>query len=189
MDNAKKYSRQSQEEEKHQILSKDTWTTFFADRLLSTGSSTIIDSNSNDTFVLLENVMESLENDFCNCLRQELEIFLEKLKPARIRGEERSQHQESRQQQQQTYSPNNNSVRGDRNLFIDREYRQRECFAIRHPYLNRLISTISNTLEREFDTTNKRGDCSSHTCVDSRLKLDLSMTSVQVALYPGDGKR
>lgn len=189
MDNAKKYSRQSQEEEKHQILSKDTWTTFFADRLLSTGSSTIIDSNSNDTFVLLENVMESLENDFCNCLRQELEVFLEKLRPARTRGE-RSQLQENRQQQQQqqAYSSNNDSVRGDRNLFIDREYRQRKCFAIRHPYLNRLISTISNTLEREFDTTNKRDGCSSHTCVDSRLKLDLSMTSVQVALYPGDGK-
>jgi hypothetical protein len=197
-------SRKEQEKESHPILSKDKWVASFTDRMLVAGNN---NHNRNDgdgdAFVLLENVMESGQgNDFCNCLRDELDLFLERLKPARTKGDTHAdtildllqsmgthqllpdhQHQENLHQQQrrkqQIYS--SDSVRGDKSLFISREYRQRESFATRNPYLNRLIATISNTFEREFNSTSSKHN-------DDRLKLDLSMTSVQIALYPGDGK-
>ena len=193
-------SRKDKDQESHPILSKDTWTESFTDRLLVARNNNH-NRNDGDAFVLLENVMESGRgNSFCNCLRGELDLFLEKLKPARTKGDNNHadttilellqsmgtqqllpdhQHKENQQQQKpQIYS--SDSVRGDKNLFISREYRRRDSFATRNPYLNRLIATLSNTFEREFNSTSKR--------VDDRLKLDLSMTSVQIALYPGDGK-
>lgn len=62
--------------------------------------------------------------------------------------------------------------RGDLSLFLSREYRSREDFPARHPFLQRLISSVTATV------TTKLKD---------RIDFDVSLTSVQLARYPGDG--
>jgi [Skp1-protein]-hydroxyproline N-acetylglucosaminyltransferase len=64
-------------------------------------------------------------------------------------------------------------VRGDKSIFLSREYRGRGDFRARHPSLHRLISTISNTLVGNLK---------------QEIEFDTSLTSVQLAIYPGDRK-
>ena len=64
-------------------------------------------------------------------------------------------------------------IRGDKSIFLSREYRQKAEFATNHPHMHKLISTITKTI------LDKMGDA---------ISLDTSMTSVQLAVYPGDGK-
>ena len=174
---------------------------------------------------------------FCECLLMELDGFLEKLTPARTQGDHKADEimnllqemsmgtkllpdQKQPNQQQQSTSENNinsknnitgDSVRGDNSVFISREYRQEKSFPQQHPCLHELISTISNTFDREFSGENNNSNCSNSSSnsnsnsnrsiyrwnadsdsnkhhKDDTIILDFSMTSVQLALYPGDSK-
>jgi [Skp1-protein]-hydroxyproline N-acetylglucosaminyltransferase len=65
------------------------------------------------------------------------------------------------------------AVRGDKSLFLSREYRGRPDFGTRHPRLHEFISTISTTVVQ-----NLKDD----------IQIDTTLTSVQLAVYPGDGQ-
>ena len=188
MNGSTRSRKQWQEQERKNSL---PWTDIYTDLLLSSGNGTDTNDNRKGSFILLENVMDSLNEggNFCDCLRRELSFFLDKLKPSRTQGEVRGDHRadeilellqsmgtqlSDHQNHQQVRANGSDRIRGDKSLFVSREYRHRECFAARHPYLHKLITTISNTFDREFDST--------------KLRFDFSMTSVQLALYPGDSE-
>jgi len=143
---------------------------------------------------------EHENRNFCDALIKELGVFLDKLTPARTTGDKRADDimellqsmgtQLSDQEgQSQTQQQPVSSFRGDKSIFISREYRQQQSFATKHPYLHRLIHTVSNTFDQEFNKNvcNENDSCS-RASAGNLLKLDFSMTSVQVALYPGDTK-
>ncbi|CAJ1962941.1 unnamed protein product [Cylindrotheca closterium] len=116
---------------------------------------------------------------FVNGLWKEIEgaKLVEKLVPARTKGESSilanmmlamsSSNDHGTSQPQKT-----GTVRGDKSLFLSREYRKKAEFATKHPHMHQLITTITNTI------LHKLGE---------RITLDTSMTSVQLAVYPGDG--
>mmetsp|Transcript_12780 Transcript_12780/g.32206 ORF Transcript_12780/g.32206 Transcript_12780/m.32206 type:complete len:828 (+) Transcript_12780:113-2596(+) len=183
----------------------------------SKGSGGPCDENGEGSFVLLDNVMESDTNDarlkdeaFCENLSRELDVFLDKLKPARTTGDRRADEivgllqsmgmqlpnpeLESSHTKQQTDSVNTGvAIRGDKSVFISRKYRRRKSFAKKHPRLDRLISITSQTLGREFGGNQSSNGNKSRTQiadagVQDSIRLDFSMTSVQLAIYPGDSK-
>jgi [Skp1-protein]-hydroxyproline N-acetylglucosaminyltransferase len=104
--------------------------------------------------------------DFVANLNEELEreglLQQLKLKPARTNGEIATGISASSQ----------NTQRGDCSLFIDRSRRARDDFVEVHPVLSTLIRSVEETVLHHL------GDS---------LDLDLSLTSVQIAEYPGDG--
>jgi hypothetical protein len=141
---------------------------------------------------------KNTNNNFCWSLYQELDQtkLLHRLQPAKTTGERRSedlmgllQEQgvmrqipslQEQQQQQSTIPP----IRGDKSLFVAREYRQgdhQHDFQQRHPLLYQWITTLSNTIQQQVDIFNLNHSTS------SMYHLDLQNTSVQVATYPGDG--
>lgn len=133
---------------------------------------------------ILDQAMEGTHPDFCNKLIEELHQakLFDKLLPARTQGDARTQdllsllqqtnlvspHVQQELKQQQQYPP----MRGDKSLFLSRDYRSRPDFSARHPQLHLLLSTVSNTLQEHL----------SHD-----IDFDLNQTSVQMAVYPGDG--
>ena len=133
---------------------------------------------------ILDQVMEGAHPDFCHKLLEELHQakLFDKLLPARTQGDARTQDLLSFFQQTNLVSPNIQQelnqqqqyppVRGDKSLFLSRDYRSRPDFSARHPQLHLLLSTVSNTLQEKL----------SH-----GIDLDLNQTSVQLAVYPGDG--
>ena len=123
------------------------------------------------------NVMDGvLSEDGCNCLIQELHDakLFDKLLPARTKGDAAMDaFLEALSSSSSSFSsPTSLYTRGDKSLFLSREYRSRDDFSQRHPYLHRLISSVQTTMEH---------------CLADTIKLDLSLTSVQLAVYPGDG--
>jgi Glycosyltransferase (GlcNAc)/2OG-Fe(II) oxygenase superfamily len=137
-------------------------------------------------------------NNFCQNLWNELHEskLLDRLQPAKTTGERQSEAlMELLAQQGAIASPspsspsNNNTVRGDKSIFVSKDYRQgphRMEFQQRHQLLHTLISTVSATMQEQVQLFNEQqqhlsseGSCHFH--------LDLSNTSVQVATYPGDG--
>lgn len=130
-------------------------------RLLSKGNSSawnVLDGNFGDSFVdkLLEELKEA--------------NLLEKLLPARTKGEA---DLESLLSLTGISDLENAYTRGDKSLFISREYRKSSTFAERHPHLDVLIKTISNTILENLN---------------EYIVFDPSLTSIQLATYPGDGK-
>lgn len=181
------------------ILSKKKWIPSFNSRLQKSLS---FDGPNNERFIVLDNVMMEAPNqnidddhdyidgvkdnglDYCDSLRKELDMFLKKSKPGLTKGDNNySNHKleffprNHQDQDQET----RRYVRGDYSIFIARAYRDHESFPLKHPYLYRLIATITNTFKREFSSSS----AASH---QQRISLDFPNTSVQVAVYPGDGK-
>jgi len=68
-----------------------------------------------------------------------------------------------------------NTTRGDCSLFVDRSYRSTDSFSRKLPCLAQLIAAIEHTAVSNLADHNI-------------IELDLSMTSVQIAEYPGDGR-
>jgi hypothetical protein len=83
------------------------------------------------------------------------------------------------------------TIRGDRSLFVSREYRRdhEAHFAVKHPYLHCLVETVSGRIRDAFCVSAaKDGDECGDNYEPKELDIDLSLTSVQVAVYPGDGE-
>lgn len=84
-------------------------------------------------------------------------------------------------------------IRGDKSLFVAREYREEHEteFATKHPYLHCLVETVSSRIRSAFCTSNGEeladNNTSDHNEYTEWLDVDMSLTSVQVAVYPGDG--
>ena len=148
----------------------------------------LLDHGGSSGWNVIDQFMESAtENpNFCDQLYGELRQakLWNKLKPARTKGDAQAQNVlELLQgnnfiqfQEQPTEAANEQSpwfVRGDKSLFLSREYRQQDCFPQHHPCLHQLITTISN------EVFSNLSNC---------IEFDASMTSVQLAVYPGDGK-
>ena len=65
------------------------------------------------------------------------------------------------------------NVRGDRSTFVPRDVRSKDPFPVSHPLLHRMVASIESTSEGSFG---------------ERIRFDWSSTSVQIAMYPGDGE-
>eukprot|EP00980_Cylindrotheca_fusiformis_P002711 scaffold627_cov125-Cylindrotheca_fusiformis.AAC.28 len=111
----------------------------------------------------------SFGESFVNGIWKELDDakLIEKLLPARTKGDS------SPLASLLLSTPEIPPVRGDKSLFLSREYRGRQDFELRHPHLHELVSTISTTLVDNLQ---------------DQIELDTNLTSVQLAVYPGDGK-
>jgi predicted 2-oxoglutarate/Fe(II)-dependent dioxygenase YbiX len=109
--------------------------------------------------------------DFVAHLNKELksEGLLQQLKPARTNAEVAAGIDPSFSS---SSSQNNTQIRGDCSIFIERSRRERNDWTQTHPALHTLISSIEQTVL--------------HHLQDS-LELDLGLTSVQLAEYPGNG--
>ncbi len=71
-------------------------------------------------------------------------------------------------------------VRGDKSVIIPRSFRSTEKFRSNYPNIFRLISSIEQTVQGNLhEIRNNKSSC--------RIELDTSMTSMQLASYPGDG--
>ncbi|EJK70807.1 hypothetical protein THAOC_07805 [Thalassiosira oceanica] len=68
------------------------------------------------------------------------------------------------------------NVRGDRSTFVPRDVRSKDTFPVNHPLLHRMVSTIESTAEGSF------GDSA------NGIRFDWNSTSVQIAVYPGNGE-
>ena len=78
-------------------------------------------------------------------------------------------------------SPKNSiGMRGDKSAFISRQERMEGTFPSRCPLLQRLVSSIESTAH------NRLGK--STTTNTTYFEFDTSLTSVQIAKYPGDGE-
>jgi hypothetical protein len=146
-----------------------------------------------------------------------MELLQQMSMGTRLFPDQKQQNKQQQKQQQSTSDDNNagERVRGDNSIFISREYRQQKSFPHKHPRLHELISTVSNTFAREFvggsrdsninsnnssNSSNNINNNSSYlwsadsdsdrdiNAKDDSIILDFSMTSVQLALYPGDSK-
>jgi Glycosyltransferase (GlcNAc)/2OG-Fe(II) oxygenase superfamily len=159
-----------------------SWPTL-ATRLLQDGGSS--------AWHVLDSVMETSTGNanFCKQLNDELDRaeLGSKLLPARTKGDVRAETLLTLLQARMippdetdtttTYALSTSSssvvpVRGDKSLFFTREYRRRPEFAQRHGMLQQLIATVSNTLLVQLS---------------NGIKFDWDLTSVQLAVYPGDG--
>ena len=203
-----------QQKQKQQPANLSCWTASFTNCLLSSSSNSVHGSCNGDgdgSFILLDNVMESgtidsREKDeasgFCDNLSRELGVFLTKLNPARTIGDHRAAnilntlqsmgsqlldpHDESTQHS--TWENNGDRIRGDESIFVSREYRQKRSFAKKHPHLHKLILNTSRTLDWEFSGKKGRHNNINNNKNADSIRLDFSMTSVQLAMYPGDSK-
>ena len=112
---------------------------------------------------VLDHAMPGGTDDFCSKLNKELEDsgLIRRLQPGRTNSEATTGISLSPRQR-----------RGDRSNFIERSRREQADFERVHPSLHSLIHSIEETTR--------------HHLQDS-LDLDLSLTSVQLAEYPGDG--
>ncbi len=114
----------------------------------------------------------AMGQDVCTGIQNELaqSKVLDKLMPARTIGEAQAWQLLSLIMVQNDPAV---MIRGDKNLYISREFRNDPRFSERHPNLNRLIETVQTTLVEALSST---------------LQLDITQTSVQLAVYPGDGR-
>lgn len=106
--------------------------------------------------------------DFVAHINKELESegLLHQIKPARTNVEVAAGRDPS------SSSQNNTHIRGDCSLFIKRYQRERNDWTQKHPALHNLIRSIEGTVLRHLQDS---------------LELDLALTSVQLAEYPGNG--
>jgi [Skp1-protein]-hydroxyproline N-acetylglucosaminyltransferase len=140
-----------------------SWTPVTA-RLLSKGGP--------NAWNVLDHAMEAVDEDgldFVAHLNKELESegLLQELKPARTNAEVAAGIDLS-----SSSSQNNTNIRGDCSLFIERSRRERNDWTQTHPVLHTLIQSVEETVL--------------HHLQDS-LELDRTLTSVQLAEYPGNG--
>ena len=124
---------------------------------------------SSCAFDVLDHVMEN--SSFVSKLSSELDPWLSQLKPARTQGDIQAAEILSLLQGLAMNTTPATS-RGDENVFIAREDRTQADFSDKCPSLLHLISSVETTAETHL----------SH-CIT----FDNSLTSVQLAIYPGDG--
>jgi [Skp1-protein]-hydroxyproline N-acetylglucosaminyltransferase len=72
------------------------------------------------------------------------------------------------------------SARGDLSVIIPRSFRSTPKFESQYPFLFHMISSIENTAKKYLEVE--------RTQQNVRIHLNASLTSVQLAMYPGDGK-
>lgn len=133
-------------------------------------------------------------SNFCDDLYRELQEsgLLHSLKPAKTVGERNHPPSillEMLGEKARIPVPSGTSkgtIRGDNSLFVAREFRQQANFAIQHPHLSRLIATVTETVQSAFDN---QSNCNADNDNENRpnFQFDYDQTSVQVAMYPGDG--
>jgi hypothetical protein len=112
------------------------------------------------------------DSDFVARLNKELESegLLQQLKPARTNAEVVVGIDPS--SSSSSSSQNNTQIRGDCNLFIERSRREQNDWTQTHPELHTLIRSVEQTVLYHMQDS---------------LELDLGLTSVQLAEYPGNG--
>ena len=117
---------------------------------------------------------EAVGEDVCSGIEKELEQsqLLDKLLPARTAGEADAEKLMTLLMMMPEDSPPT-MIRGDKSLYLSREYRRDPSFPQRHPNLHKLIQTVQTTLVETLSP---------------RIQIDTSQTSVQLAVYPGDGR-
>jgi [Skp1-protein]-hydroxyproline N-acetylglucosaminyltransferase len=144
-----------------------SWPTL-ATRLLQQGGSS--------AWYVLDSVMETSTGNanFCHQLNDELDRadLWSKLLPARTKGDVRAETLLTVLQGRMIPIVPDVPVRGDKSLFLTREYRRRPEFAQQHGMLQQLIATVSHTLRVQLS---------------QYIHFDWDLTSVQLAVYPGDG--
>lgn len=125
------------------------------------------DASSSCAFDVLDHVLVDTTN-----LATELTPWLSQLKPARTQGDVQAAELLSLLQGSNILDTTPTTSRGDRSIFISREERMRDDFGSTHPTLSLLIQSVETSAQQEL----------SH-C----MEFDFSLTSVQLAVYPGDG--
>jgi len=73
------------------------------------------------------------------------------------------------------------SIRGDKSAFISRHERMEDFFPEKYPFLSKLISCIESTAHTRLGKNGTSFNAAKY------FEFDTSLTSVQIALYPGDG--
>ena len=124
------------------------------------------------------NVMDHFVPEEYDGLREEIQPLLAQLQPAKTKGEVQMTDMLKVLQENSAINPNPNiidSARGDRSMFLSQELRSSQRFLTEYPMLSNAIHTITNTIFWEMKKSK------------SAFKLT-NRTSVQLALYPGDGK-
>ena len=123
------------------------------------------------------NVIDQVLSDDADCdaLQNEIDSanLVEKLQPAKTTGE--SQLAELlgvTSLLSDRESPPTN-VRGDKSIFLSREYRNKPNFQTNHPCLHKFTSLVTETCVNKLQ---------------HHINFDLSLTSVQLAIYPGDNR-
>lgn len=125
-----------------------------------------LQDSSSTCFDVLDHVLEDP-----SCLNSELSLWLSQLKPARTQGDVQAAEILSLLPGIGAALPTTTS-RGDCSIFIGRDARHSPNFCEKHPTLSHLIRSMQDTAQHNL----------SH-C----MTLDFSLTSVQLAVYPGDG--
>jgi [Skp1-protein]-hydroxyproline N-acetylglucosaminyltransferase len=120
---------------------------------------------------VLDHAVEAGEDDldFVAHINNELERegLLQQFKPARTNAEVAAGIESTSSSHQK-----NTNIRGDCSLFIERSRREQNDWTQTHPALHTLIQSIEETVLHHLQDL---------------LELDLALTSVQLAEYPGNG--
>jgi [Skp1-protein]-hydroxyproline N-acetylglucosaminyltransferase len=117
---------------------------------------------------------------FLKNLRTEVDEkkILSRLKPAKTREDHKLNNLLSSAFAADPSAENGKSVpRDDLSIFVPRYFRSTPEFQSSYPNLFRMISSIEGTAQKQLEQTQQM----------RRIEFDLSLTSVQVAIYPGDG--
>jgi len=79
------------------------------------------------------------------------------------------------------------ATRGDKSVFVGRATKNSPDFASRYPCLNRIVTAVEETATAELSLPSSCLKCRLRRPRQQLFEFDLSLTSVQVAEYPGDG--
>ena len=137
----------------------------------------LLDASSSSPCTGYDVINDVFGPDFAAALLAELRgngwLDPEQLRPARTKADADTQGLLSGFAQIGGFGENiGTNVRGDRSTFVSREARAKESFPANHPLMHEAISSIESTSERSFGKS---------------IHFDRSLTSVQIAVYPGDG--
>ncbi len=138
-----------------------------------------------------QNVMEScsvLDNvfgrNFLNNLRSEIHErkLIDRLTPAKTTGD----HKVNDLLMSAGITSSNlelgrSSTRGDLSVIIPRSFRSTSTFQSRYPFLFHMVSSIECTATKHLERQQSSRQ-------NNSIRFDTSLTSVQLAMYPGDGK-
>ena len=142
----------------------------------------LLQSTSN-AYAILDHVFRMR---FCDAIKNELKVnnVMEKLRSAKTSMEVQENAMTSQILSFLPLSdslPPSSNARGDYSTFVPRSYRSTSSFVINYPQLHHLIDSIEDTISKNMgeNATRREG-------LNSFIEIDRSLTSVQVAMYPGD---
>lgn len=124
---------------------------------------------------------------FCDALKNELKVknVMEKLRAAKTSMEVQENVMTSQIRSFLPSSespPKSSNIRGDYATFVPRSHRSTSSFKTNYPQLHHLIDSIESTVSKNLGEKSSHGDG-----LNTFIEIDRSLTSVQVAMYPGDG--